>query len=158
MAPAPKPTPNFDKDVLEPLRKAQAEAAAKAAAEEAARAAAEAEAARLAAQTAYVAPMAQYVGDATAIMDAAGIASGDRFYVDYIINNEAGWNGATTYNRSGSGAYGICQALPGGKMASAGADWQTNPVTQLRWCASYAVERYGSWSGAYSAWLRQNWW
>jgi hypothetical protein len=43
-------------------------------------------------------------------------------------------------------------------MASAGSDWRTNPVTQLRWCDGYATGRYGSWSGAYSFWLRSGYW
>ncbi|MFO0882024.1 MAG: G5 domain-containing protein [Candidatus Saccharimonadales bacterium] len=97
-------------------------------------------------------------GDRIEWMKAAGIAESDFFYVDYIVGREGGWNGTTKYNRAGSGAYGLCQALPGSKMASAGADWATNPVTQLKWCSGYATGRYGSWAGAYQAWLRQNWW
>jgi uncharacterized protein YabE (DUF348 family) len=97
-------------------------------------------------------------GDRISWMQAAGIAESDYFYVDYIVGHEGGWNGTTKYNRAGSGAYGLCQALPGSKMASAGSDWATNPVTQLKWCTGYAVGRYGSWAGAYQAWLRQNWW
>jgi uncharacterized protein YabE (DUF348 family) len=96
--------------------------------------------------------------DKISIMVAAGINESDYGYVDYIISHEAGWGGTTRYNSSGSGAYGICQALPGSKMASAGSDWQTNPVTQLRWCSGYATGRYGSWSGAYSFWLRNHYW
>lgn len=45
-------------------------------------------------------------------------------------------------------AYGIPQANPGTKMASHGADWRTNPITQLRWMADYARARYGSNCGA----------
>ena len=97
-------------------------------------------------------------GDKTAWMAAAGISPSDYFYVDYVVGREGGWNGVTKSNYGGSGAYGLCQALPGSKMASAGADWATNPITQLKWCNSYAVGRYGSWAGAYNAWLRQNWW
>jgi uncharacterized protein YabE (DUF348 family) len=92
------------------------------------------------------------------IMRAAGIRSSDYGYVDFIVSHEGGWNGATKYNHYGSGAYGICQALPGSKMASAGADWRTNPVTQLRWCSSYAEGRFGSWAGAYNFWLSHNYW
>ena len=47
------------------------------------------------------------------------------------------------------GAYGIPQALPGSKMASAGADWATNPVTQIRWGLGYIQDRYGSPCGAW---------
>ncbi|HSH18688.1 MAG TPA: ubiquitin-like domain-containing protein [Candidatus Saccharimonadales bacterium] len=89
-------------------------------------------------------------------MARAGIAPGDYQYVDYIVQKESGWN-PVAQNRS-SGAYGLCQALPGSKMASAGSDWQTNPVTQLRWCNSYAVGRYGTWQAAYNFWVRNHWW
>lgn len=72
-----------------------------------------------------------------------------------IIMKESGWNiGAT--NRS-SGAYGLPQALPGSKMASAGSDWQTNPETQLRWMIGYIQGRYGSPSQALSFHLAHNW-
>ncbi|MDK7123234.1 lytic transglycosylase, partial [Pauljensenia sp. UMB6358] len=47
-----------------------------------------------------------------------------------------------------SGAYGIPQALPGSKMASAGADWQTNPATQITWGLGYIAGRYGTPCGA----------
>lgn len=45
---------------------------------------------------------------------------------------------------SSSGAYGIPQALPGKKMASAGQDWRTSAKTQIRWGVSYIERRYGS--------------
>ena len=48
------------------------------------------------------------------------------------------------------GAHGIPQALPGSKMASAGADWATNPVTQIRWGLGYIQDRYGSPCGAWA--------
>jgi len=92
----------------------------------------------------------------TALMAAAGISPADYAYVDYIIAKESGWRPGAV--NSSSGAYGLCQAYPGTKMASAGADWRTNPVTQLRWCAGYANGRYGGWAGAYNAWLAQSWW
>jgi uncharacterized protein YabE (DUF348 family) len=88
-------------------------------------------------------------------MSLAGISPGDYQYVDYIVSKESGWR-PTAQNPSG--AYGLCQALPGSKMASAGADWQTNPVTQLKWCNSYAVGKYGSWRAAYNFWLANHWW
>ncbi len=96
--------------------------------------------------------------DKEAIMAAAGIAASDFPYVNYIVSHEGGWNGTTKANYGGSGAYGLCQALPGSKMASAGADWQTNPVTQLKWCNGYAVARFGSWGGAYNYWLSHHNW
>ena len=55
-----------------------------------------------------------------------------------------------------SGAYGIPQALPANKMASAGSDWRTNPITQIRWGLGYIRDRYGSPARAWSFWNRQN--
>lgn len=89
-------------------------------------------------------------------MRAAGIADSDFGYVDYIISHESGWN-YHAVNRS-SGAYGLPQSLPAGKLASAGADWRDNPVTQLRWAHNYAVGRYGSWEAAYYFWTVNHWW
>ncbi|TFC16071.1 lytic transglycosylase domain-containing protein, partial [Cryobacterium algoritolerans] len=60
---------------------------------------------------------------------------------------ESGWN-VNAYNSS-SGAAGIPQALPGSKMASAGADWQTNPATQISWGLGYIAGRYGTPCGAW---------
>ncbi|MFC8722371.1 transglycosylase SLT domain-containing protein [Kitasatospora sp. NPDC057198] len=66
-----------------------------------------------------------------------------------IVQRESGWN----YTASNpSGAYGLVQALPGSKMASAGADWRTNPATQIKWGLSYMNSRYGSPCGAWSFW------
>ena len=59
-----------------------------------------------------------------------------------LWQRESGWN-VNAYNAS-SGATGIPQALPGNKMASAGADWQTNPATQISWGLSYISGRYGT--------------
>jgi hypothetical protein len=58
-----------------------------------------------------------------------------------LWQRESGWN---VYAASPSGAYGIPQALPGSKMASAGADWQTNAATQIRWGLGYIRATYGS--------------
>ncbi len=94
--------------------------------------------------------------DKEAIMAAAGISSSDYQYVDYIISKESGWN--STADNPVSSAYGLCQALPGSKMASAGSDWATNPVTQMKWCDGYATSRYGSWGAAYNFWITNHWW
>ncbi|MEU4731024.1 MULTISPECIES: aggregation-promoting factor C-terminal-like domain-containing protein [unclassified Streptomyces] len=59
-----------------------------------------------------------------------------------IINQESTWNYKAV--NSSSGAYGLVQALPGSKMASAGADWRTNPATQIKWGLNYMEDRYGS--------------
>ena len=57
-----------------------------------------------------------------------------------------------------SGAYGYCQALPASKMANAGSDWRTNPLTQLRWCQLYMESRYGTWADAWTFWQQNRWW
>ncbi len=95
-----------------------------------------------------------YAGGGTAAdwMTAAGIAQGDWGYVDYIVSHESGWNPNAT-NRS-SGACGLVQALPCSKVPGNG----YNPVDNLRWGTGYAVGRYGSWAGAYSFWISNNWW
>lgn len=86
-------------------------------------------------------------GSHTDWMSAAGISAKDQGIANAIISQESGWQ-VTIMNKS-SGAYGIPQALPGSKMASAGADWQTNPITQLKWMNSYVIGRYKSWQAAY---------
>jgi hypothetical protein len=63
-----------------------------------------------------------------------------------LWNRESNWR-YNASNRS-SGAYGIPQALPGAKMASEGADWMTNPETQIKWGLGYISGRYGSPCGA----------
>jgi uncharacterized protein YabE (DUF348 family) len=102
-------------------------------------------------------------------MALAGIAPGDYQYVDYIVSRESGWCPTKAQGQYGgcppyagyvpaSGGYGLCQSTPGSKMASAGADWATNPITQLRWCSSYAARTYGGWAGAYNHWVTHHNW
>ncbi len=90
------------------------------------------------------------------IMSAVGIAEDDYQYVDYIVSHESGWDYQAT-NES-SGAYGLCQALPGNKMAESGSDWKINPITQMDWCNNYAIDRYGSWQEAQIFWKKDHWW
>lgn len=61
---------------------------------------------------------------------------------DVLMARESNWN-PRAYNAV-SGAYGIPQAVPGSKMAAYGADWRTNPVTQVRWGIAYVAARYGT--------------
>ncbi len=65
-----------------------------------------------------------------------------------LWNKESGWR-VNAYNRS-SGAYGIPQSLPGSKMGSVAADWETNPATQITWGLNYIGGRYGSPCGAWN--------
>lgn len=74
--------------------------------------------------------------------------------LDNIWSRESGWN-ATAENASG--AYGIPQALPGSKMASAGPDWQTNATTQIKWGLGYIQGRYGDPCSAWSFWEAHGW-
>jgi len=103
-----------------------------------------------AAPTPAVTPIAP--GTAQAIGHDAVIARGwseaDAQCLVNLWNRESGWNPAAS--NAGSGAYGIPQALPGSKMASAGADWATNPATQIKWGLDYIAGRYGTPCGAWA--------
>ena len=74
---------------------------------------------------------------------------------DNIIMRESLWDQYA--DNPNSSAYGIPQALPGKKMASEGADWKTNPETQIRWGLKYVKERYGTPCKAW-AFKRANGW
>jgi hypothetical protein len=67
--------------------------------------------------------------------------------LDKLWQHESKWE--TTVRNSRSGAYGIPQALPASKMATAGSDWRTNPVTQVKWGLGYIAARYGTPCGAW---------
>ena len=90
------------------------------------------------------------------IMTQAGIPESEWAAVDYIVSHESSWRHLAV--NSSSGATGLCQSLPASKMSSAGADYLTNPVTQLIWCNNYAQTRYGGWWSAYNFWLSNRWW
>jgi uncharacterized protein YabE (DUF348 family) len=72
-----------------------------------------------------------------------------------LWNHESSWR-VDAYNPSG--AYGIPQALPGSKMASAGSDWHTSAATQIRWGLDYIASRYGDPCGAWSTWQAHGGW
>ena len=57
-----------------------------------------------------------------------------------LWNAESGWR---THAGNVNRAYGIPQAFPGRRMASAGPDWRHNPATQVRWGRNYIRHRYG---------------
>ena len=77
---------------------------------------------------------------AVALMTAYGWSDRQWRCLDRLWTRESSWNHLAR-NR-GSGAYGIPQALPGSKMATAGSDWKTNPATQIKWGLSYIKGRY----------------
>jgi uncharacterized protein YabE (DUF348 family) len=120
-------------------------------------------------------PVTQIVVQGTSLsgikgnMALVGISPSDYMYVDYIISHESGWCPTKAQGQYGAcppysgsvptyGGYGLCQSTPPQKMATAGADWATNPVTQLRWCNDYALRRFGSWGAAYNYWLAHHNW
>ncbi|MFC8370236.1 MULTISPECIES: transglycosylase SLT domain-containing protein [unclassified Streptomyces] len=72
-----------------------------------------------------------------------------------IVQHESSWNPSAT--NASSGAYGLVQALPASKMASAGSDWKTNPATQIKWGLDYMKDRYGSACDAWSFWQANHW-
>lgn len=72
-----------------------------------------------------------------------------------LWQKESNWN--STAENPSSGAYGIPQSLPGTKMASAGADWRTNPATQIKWGLSYIAERYQTPCGAWGHSVAVGW-
>jgi hypothetical protein len=75
--------------------------------------------------------------------------------LDALWTKESNWR-VNAANPSSS-AYGIPQALPGSKMATAGADWQTNPATQITWGLGYIAGRYGTPCGAWAHSQARNW-
>ncbi|HWS32045.1 MAG TPA: lytic transglycosylase domain-containing protein [Actinoplanes sp.] len=83
-----------------------------------------------------------------ALMLAAGFGIAEFPCLNKLWDHESGWN-YKAENRS-SGAYGIPQSLPGSKMASAGADWKTNPATQIKWGLGYIKGRYDTPCGAWN--------
>jgi hypothetical protein len=84
---------------------------------------------------------------AEAMLAKFGWSSSQFSCLDPLWAHESGWS-VTAYN-PGSGAYGIPQALPGSRMASAGPNWQTNAATQIRWGLEYIKGTYGSPCGAW---------
>jgi hypothetical protein len=72
-----------------------------------------------------------------------------------IISHES--SGDPHATNPGSGAYGLPQALPADKMATAGPDWRDNPATQLRWMKTYVDGRYGGACPAWTWWQAHHW-
>jgi hypothetical protein len=85
---------------------------------------------------------------AMGMLGSYGWSSSQFSCLDSLWNLESGWN--VYASNPSSGAYGIPQALPGSKMASAGADWQSDAATQIRWGLGYIRAMYGSPCGAWA--------
>ncbi|WP_027764290.1 lytic transglycosylase domain-containing protein [Streptomyces sp. CNS606] len=148
------------KSAQEAARKQAAEdaAAKKEAAEEAAREAKEREEAEAASRNAERTDFAVQSSYTTAEVQAMArqiVGAGQFQCFSNIVDHESGWDYTAT--NPSSGAYGLMQALPGTKMASAGADWRTNPATQIKWGVNYMNDRYGSPCGAWDFWQANNW-
>ena len=91
----------------------------------------------------------------------AAMLAGDRGWegaqfacLDSLWTKESGWQWNA---HNGSGAYGIPQSLPGDKMASAGSDWTTNPITQITWGLQYIASSYGTPCSAWAHSEAVNW-
>ncbi|MEH0576028.1 aggregation-promoting factor C-terminal-like domain-containing protein [Streptomyces sp. B21-108] len=144
------------KDAEEAARKAAAETAVakKEAAEKAAKERAEAK--TKASRSAGDFPiLSSYSIDQIQAMAAQMVPSGQFQCFSNIVDHESSWNYHAV--NASSGAYGLFQALPAGKYASAGSDWQTNPATQIKWGLNYMDSRYGSPCEAWSFWQANHW-
>ncbi len=136
------------KEAAEETAKREAEARAAKEAEERASRSAVRDASSFSTQSSYS------ISEVQAI--ARQMVPGDQFQCfSNIVDHESSWN-YRAQNPS-SGAYGLVQALPASKMASAGADWRTNPATQIKWGLNYMNDRYGSPCGAWSFWQANRW-
>jgi type II secretory pathway pseudopilin PulG len=155
------PVPGFDFDQqmqrtqvllaeMAEARQAAAQRAAVAAAAAAARAQQQAEqqAAQQQAAPPAVVPSGTAQQIAMSMLSSYGWSSSQFSCLDSLWNVESGWS--VTATNPTSGAYGIPQAVPGSKMASAGPDWQTDATTQITWGLDYIQSTYGSPCGAWA--------
>lgn len=138
--PEPEPTPEPVEAAAQPQERAAAPAAEPAPAPEPAPVQVSAGGAR---------------GIAQQMLAARGWGADQFSCLDRLWMRESNWN-HLAMNPS-SGAYGIPQALPGGKMASHGADWRTNPATQIAWGLDYIAGRYGTPCGALNHSYARGW-
>jgi len=92
---------------------------------------------------------------ARALLGEFGFSQDQFSCLDSLYVGESDWR--VDADNPTSSAYGIPQALPGEKMASAGADWATNPETQIRWGLGYIRDVYGSPCSANAFKAANNW-
>ena len=139
---------------IEAATQAQAEAAALARSQEAERVAREqerqAEADRKAAALELTAAQADPRMAAQVLMSEYGFGAEQWRCLEQLWTGESDWR--WWVENPSSGAYGIPQSLPASKMAEAGADWETNPVTQIRWGLNYITLSYGTPCNALEFW------
>jgi hypothetical protein len=91
---------------------------------------------------------------AAEMVRARGWSSDQMTCLDKLWERESGWR--VDAENPSSGAFGIPQAWPGDKMASAGSDWRTNPRTQIKWGINYIADRYDTPCGAWYFWQNNN--
>ncbi len=92
---------------------------------------------------------------ARAMLPEFGFSSDQFSCLDSLYVSESDWD--VHADNPTSSAYGIPQALPGSKMSSAGADWEHNPVTQIRWGLGYIRDVYGTPCAAWDFKQGNNW-
>jgi hypothetical protein len=92
---------------------------------------------------------------ARALMAKYGMSSSEFDCLDSLWEKESGWD--IHADNPTSSAYGIPQALPGSKMATAGPNWENNAETQIRWGLGYIRDRYGSACSAWGHSQANNW-
>jgi|ERR1017187_5076882 hypothetical protein len=97
----------------------------------------------------------QQQGMALAAAHGWTVSNGQFTCLNWLWTRESGWR--MIWNTTGSGAFGIPQALPASKMASAGADYMTNPDTQIRWGLGYIEQRYVTPCNAWDHETRDGW-
>jgi hypothetical protein len=95
---------------------------------------------------------------------ARGWTGGQWDCLNWLWTRESGWSVSADTRRSGLDpagaavyAYGIPQARPAQKMAAAGADWATDPATQIRWGLGYIAATYGTPCGAWAHETADGW-
>ena len=103
----------------------------------------------------YVASSGSAQSIARSMLSSYGWSSSQFSCLDTMWTRESGWR--VNAENPSSGAYGIPQALPGSKMASAGPNWQSDAATQIRWGLNYIASRYDSPCQAWALWQSQGW-
>ena len=92
---------------------------------------------------------------ARAMLPQYGWSESEFYCLDQLWIGESNWDWSAT--NPTSGAYGIPQSLPAEKMAAAGPDWRTNPVTQIEWGLWYIDQSYGTPCAANEFKVANNW-
>lgn len=88
--------------------------------------------------------------DPQALIAEAGITTDQQAATELINTLSAGWIYRITDDQGDINRknFNLCRAYPKIKISIIANDYETNPVTQLKWCNQYATARYGSWTAA----------